>query len=90
MVRFANIGKPRQFTTKDEDDEGDKDINDLANLVLTRLQALGDNADTHEVVTSNPSGSLRRLQGTMVFFNDAGTFRWFVNTDGATTWQENT
>jgi len=46
-----------------------------------------DNWQIFPVTTTAPNGSRKGLIGRPVFYNNSGTFEFWVNTDGSTTWQ---
>ena len=58
--------------------------------ILRYLRKLQKSMHNIEIVTSDPNGSRRGMNGDVIIFNDSGTYRWRVNTsttpEGGTTW----
>ena len=81
IANAYRIPKPDRIT--EYNDKGLVVLNDN----LEKMWDITNGRYTLNIVTSNPDGSLRGDVGSVLLFNDSGTYYLEINVDGGKTWR---
>ena len=52
------------------------------------LTEMYDNFHVLEITTTAPEGNIKGIKGTMIIYNNSGTFELWINDDGNISWQQ--
>ena len=63
-------------------------LTDLSVPLQLYLQEIANNFNVLQEVSTSPNGTVSGRKNEVVIYNNSGTRQIFVNTDGATVWQQ--